>query len=167
MFQWIYIYVARVYLKCFICFKRILFIWMWQLLYTCCKHMFINISPVSDVCYRSALCCNSSRCRKRTHVEAVPTGVVVPTCATSEEGVGVPHACASMRMCTACRRCGMWGRACRHNSCMRGIGVIPFLHEWSALILHGSSACSGKIAATPAATRRDRAILTHERLRDS
>jgi hypothetical protein len=54
-------------------------------IHICCKCMFINISPVSDLCCRSASCCNISRRRKRTHAEAVPT------CATSEAGMGGPH----------------------------------------------------------------------------
>jgi hypothetical protein len=60
----------------------------------------MNVSHVSDVCCRSALCCNFSRCRKRMHVEAIPTGVVVPTCATSEEaGVGGPYLHAHQYVC--------------------------------------------------------------------
>jgi hypothetical protein len=75
MFQWIYTYVTSVYSKCFICFRRML------------QTYVINVSPVSEVCCRSASCCNISRRRKRTHVDAFPSGAreakwvwVVPTC---------------------------------------------------------------------------------------
>jgi hypothetical protein len=91
-------------------------------IHICCKCMFINISPVSDLCCRSASCCNISRRRKRTYAETVPT------CAASEAGVSGPHLHVHA---AACGRCGMRGRPCRRNSCMRGRrpGAIPFLEH--------------------------------------
>jgi hypothetical protein len=89
MFQWLYTYVASVLFGCGIYCSG----------YT---HMLLahvtNILPVSDVCCRSASCCNINRCRKRAHVEAVPRvrgkrsgrGWSPPTCATI--GTGTQHA---------------------------------------------------------------------------
>jgi hypothetical protein len=60
---------------------------------SCYTHMLyvISVSPVSDVCCRSASCCNISMRRKRAHAEAVPTGAAVPMCAASEVDMGGPY----------------------------------------------------------------------------
>jgi hypothetical protein len=83
----------------------------------------VNVSPISDVCYKSASYYNISRRRKRTHAETLPMGATVPF-ARQAKGVWSPPACASIGMgCTsACVHappaCG--ARACRRSSCMRG-----------------------------------------------
>jgi hypothetical protein len=55
--------------------------------------MFINISHVSDVCCKSASCCNIGRRRKQMHAK------VVPTCVASEVGVSDPHLHAHQQAC--------------------------------------------------------------------
>jgi hypothetical protein len=108
--QCLYTYVASEYFKGFICFRRMLQVFYLDVayvlvaIYIYCKHLFkifhlfyimlqvfspdvayvVNVSPVSEICCRSASCCSISRRRKRTQ-ETIPTG------AASEAGVGGPH----------------------------------------------------------------------------
>jgi hypothetical protein len=62
----------------------------------------------------------------------------------------------------------MQGRATATVACgVGGACVVPFLHEWSILILRGNHTCSGKVVATPTvACSRERALLAHVRLRE-
>jgi len=91
----IYIYVARVYLKCFICFRRMLQVFYLDVAYVAVAiHMLqayvANIAPISDVYCRSASSDNISRCGKRAHAE------VIPTCMTRKAWGGSHlHACRS------------------------------------------------------------------------
>ena len=91
MFQPFQMYVAvviHICCKCFICMLHMFHTYIANMCYLnvvvaihiCCKHMFVNVSPISDVYCRSASFCNISRHRKRTHADAVPMGIAVPTC---------------------------------------------------------------------------------------
>jgi hypothetical protein len=89
-----YTYVASVYSKCFICFRRMLQVCLSR----CCSCYTHTLQTYVYKCFtcfwcmlQSASCCNISRRRKRSHVEAVPTGIAVPMCTASEAGVGGPH----------------------------------------------------------------------------
>jgi hypothetical protein len=60
----------------------------------------------------------------------------------------------------------MWGGRIGATVACRA-GVVPFFHDWSALISRGNRRCRGKIAVTPAAAcSRERALLAHVRLRE-
>jgi len=95
MFQWLYTYVATIYSKCFICFRRMLQVFYLDVAYVAVAiHMLqayvANIAPISDVYCRSASSGNISRCGKRAHAKAVPT-------CTASKARGGPHlhACRS------------------------------------------------------------------------
>jgi hypothetical protein len=152
--KWTYTYVASVCFKCFIRFRCMLQVFYLDVpyvsvaIYMCCKHlfkifylfqtyiasvfsckcMFIDVSPILDVCCISASCCNISKRKKRTHAEAVPTGIAVPTCAASEASVGGLHLHAHQQACAmhlhayvhGVQTLQHGGRACRCNNCMRG-----------------------------------------------
>ena len=128
MFQWLYTHVASVYSKYSICFRRMLQVFLSRccICCGCYTHMMqeyvANISPVSDVCCRSASCCNISRRSKRTHAKAAHAGAVVPTCVASEAGVGGPHLHAHHAHNYMRRRTNLQGQVCRLSSCMRHAG---------------------------------------------
>ena len=97
MFQWLYTHVASVYSKYSIYFRRMLQVFLSRccICCGCYTHMLqeyvANVSPVSDVCCRSASCCSISRRRMRAHAETVPVGVAITTCSANEVDVDGPH----------------------------------------------------------------------------
>jgi hypothetical protein len=167
---------VSIYSKCFICLDvcyKCIYLDVAVTIYICCKHMFINVSPVSDVCCISASCYNNSRRRKLMLAETVETCIAVPMCVAREAAWVVPtcmrinrhvaHNC--MCTCTTCRRCVKGEHACSTVTCRAG--PIPFLRKWGALISRGNRACIAKNVATPAAAcSRERALLAHTRLRE-
>jgi hypothetical protein len=193
MMQWPYMYVASVFdlfqtcvasvlYGCSICFSAYAYLLQASIQnvssvsdYTCCKCMFINVSPVSDVCCRSASCCSITRHRKRTHTETVSTSVAVPTCMASEAGVDGPHLHVHQQACGARLHAYVHDvQALRHaeagvqaQQLHAGQAPFHFFHEWSALISRGNRSCRGKIVAILAAAySRERALLAHWRLRE-
>jgi hypothetical protein len=88
-------------------------------IHICCKRMFVNVSPVSDV-YR-----NISRRRKWAHADVVLAGVAVPTCMRiNRHQAGISRHEAHMQgACTGALACrGKCAGAELHadSSCMRG-----------------------------------------------
>jgi hypothetical protein len=141
-------YVADVLFRCCVCFSGYIhilqaFIQNIHLFHTMLQVFspdVANVSPVSDVCCRSASCCNISRRRKQTQ-EAIPTGAAKrsgcgwspPTCALAgtmptTAYVGAPACgggCAGAAVaCEGTRACGAGGAglaACL--TCRTGTGV--------------------------------------------
>jgi hypothetical protein len=124
MFKWLYTYVASVYLKCFIFFKRMLQV----CLSGCCncytymlQAYVANVSPISDTCCRSASCCNiligarSERMRRRSPRAQWSTRARQAKLAWMLHA----HQQAWARSFT---RTNMLGRAYRHSRCMPHAG---------------------------------------------
>jgi hypothetical protein len=79
-----------------------------------------------------------------------------------------PPTCAltGMRHAAACGRCGMRGRPCRLNSCMRGRrpGAIPFLEH--IIFCVGTMHVEEKLLPLTQLHAVERAVLTNARLRE-
>jgi hypothetical protein len=133
MFQWLYTYVANVYSKYFICFRRMLQVFYVNVAYVavaihiCCKRMLqmfhIFQTYVVEVFHVATLADEAGAWRGSPHraqrspcVRQVKRAWVVLTCMRISKH-GRATACGHAGAAVAC--C-IWGRACRRGSCIWG-----------------------------------------------